>query len=81
MNDLTHLPLDKMASILEDDNFKWIFVNENDRILIRISLKFVPKSRIYNKTALVQVMARRRIGGKPLPKPMLTQFIDAYMRH
>ena len=81
MNDLTHLPLDKMAGIFADKNFKWIFVNENDRILIRISLKFVHKSRIYNKTALVQVMARRRKGGKPLPKPMLTQFIDACMRH
>ena len=30
-----------MASILADDIFKWIFLNENDRILIQISLKFV----------------------------------------
>ena len=34
---LTHLPLDKMAAILADDNFKGIFLNENDRIPIRIS--------------------------------------------
>ena len=39
---LTYLPLDKMATILADDIFKCIFVNENDRISIRISLKFVP---------------------------------------
>ena len=34
---LTHLPLDKMATILADDNFKCIFLNEKDRIPIRIS--------------------------------------------
>ena len=78
---LTHLPLDKMAAILADDNFRCIFLNENDRIPIRISLKFVPRSPIDNKPALVQVMAWRRIGDKPLPEPMLTQFTDVYMRH
>ena len=37
---LTHLPLDKVADILADDIFKCIFLNENDRIPIQISLKF-----------------------------------------
>ena len=78
---LTHLPLDKMAAILADDNFKCIFLNENDGILIRISLKFVPRSPIDNKPALVRVMAWRRTGDKPLPEPMFTQFTDAYMGH
>ena len=50
-------------------------------VLIRISLKFVPKGPIDNKSALVQVMAWRRTGDKPLPEPILTQFTDAYMRH
>ena len=59
---LTHLPLDKMAAILADDIFKCIFLNENDRISIQISLKFVPKSSINNKPVLVQVMACRRTG-------------------
>ena len=31
---LTHLPLDEKAAILADDIFKWIFLNENDRIRI-----------------------------------------------
>ena len=44
-------------------------------------MKFVPEGPIDNKWALVQVMARRQIGDKPLPEPMLTQFTDAYMRH
>ena len=78
---LTHLPLDKMAAILAADNFKCIFLNGNDRIPIRISLKFVPISPIDNKAALVQVMAWRRTGDKPLSEPTLTQYTDTYMRH
>ena len=45
-----------MAAILADDIFKWIFLNENGRNLIQISLKFVSKSPIDNKPALVQAM-------------------------
>ena len=70
-----------MAAILADDNFNCIFLNENDRIPIQISLKYVPRSPIDNKSALVQVMAWRRTGGKPLSEPMLTQFPEPYMRH
>ena len=36
---------------------------------------------IDNKSVLVQVMAWRRTGDKPLPEPMLDEFTDAYMRH
>ena len=70
-----------MATILADDIFNCIFLNENDIIPIQISLKFVPRSPIDNKPAVVQVMAWRRIGDKPLPEPMMGQFTDAYMRH
>ena len=70
-----------MAAILADDNFKCIFLNENDRIPIRISLKYIPRSPIDNKPALVWVMAWHRTGDKPLSEPMPTQFTDAYMRH
>ena len=64
-----------------DDIFKCIFMNEKFCILIGISLKFVLKGPFDNKSALVEVMAWRRTGGKPLPEPMLTQFTDAYMQH
>ena len=67
-----------MATILTDDIFKCMFLNENDRITIQITLKFIPRGPIDNKPALVQVMAWRRTGNKPLNKPMLTQFTDAY---
>ena len=70
-----------MATILADDIFKCIFLNENDIIPIKISLKIVPRSPIDNKPALVQVMAWRRIGDKPLHVPMMIQFTDAYMWH
>ena len=70
-----------MAAILADGIFKCIFLNENFRISIQISLKFVPKGPIDNKSALVQVMAWCRTGDKTLPEPVLTQFTDAYMRH
>ena len=47
--------------------------------MIRISSKFVPKDQFDNKTALVHVMAWRRIGDKPLPELMLKKFTGAYI--
>ena len=70
-----------MADTFADAIFKRIFLNENIRISIMISLKFVPRVPNDNKSTLVQVMAWRRTGDKPLPDLMLTQFTDAYMRH
>ena len=70
-----------MTAMVANDNFKCNFLNENDKIPIRISLKFILNSPIDNKPALVQVMDWRRTGDKLLPEPMLTQFADAYMRH
>ena len=54
-----------------DDVFKCIFLNENVWILLKISLKFVPKGPINNISSLVQIMAWRRPGDKPLSKPMM----------
>ena len=54
-----------------DDIFKRIFLNENIWILTKISLKFVPKGSINNIPALVQMMAWRRPGDKPLSWPMM----------
>ena len=53
-----------------DDIFKWIFLNENVWIPIKISLKFVPQGPINNIPALVQIMAWRRPGDKLLSGPM-----------
>ena len=54
-----------------DDIFKHIFFNENVWISIKFSLKFVPKGPINNIPALVQIMAWRRPGDKPLSEPMI----------
>ena len=51
---------------------------ENYRIPIRISLKFVTRSPIDNNLALVQVMAGRRRGDKPLPEPVLAANLSVY---
>ena len=54
-----------------DDTFKRIFLNENVRISIRISLKFVPNGPVNNIPWLVQIMAWRRSGDKPLSETMM----------
>ena len=54
-----------------DDTFKRIFLNENVIISIKMSLKFVPDGPINNIPALVQIMAWRRLGDKPLSEPMM----------
>ena len=56
-----------------DDIFKWVFLNENVWISINISLKFVPRGSINNIPTLVQVMAWRRPGDKPLSEPMMVE--------
>ena len=58
-----------------DDIFKCIFLNENICISIKISLKSVPKIRINNIPALVQIMARRRPGDKPLSESMVASLL------
>ena len=57
-----------------DNTFKCIFLNENVRISIKISLKFVPKDPI-NNPALVQIMAWHWSGHKPLPEPMMVSLL------
>ena len=56
-----------------DDIFKSIFLNEHVWISINISLKFVPRGPINNIPTLVQVMAWRRSGDKPLSEPMMVR--------
>ena len=53
--------------------FKWIFLNENVWIPIKISLKFVPQGPINDIPALVQIMAWRQPGDKPLSGPMMVR--------
>ena len=59
----------------ENATFKRILLNENVRISIRISLKFVPKGPINNIPALVQIMAWRCPGDKPLSEPVMVSLL------
>ena len=70
--ELTHGPRQN-GRHFPDDIFKWIFLNENVWISINISLKFVPRGPINNIITLVQVMAWRRPGDKPLSEPMMVR--------
>ena len=54
-----------------DDIFTCIFFNENCCILIKFSLKYVRRGPIDNNPALVQIMAWRRSGDKPLSEPIV----------
>ena len=47
-------------------------------IFIQISWKIVPKGLIDDMSALVQVIAWRRTGNKPLPEPMMAPLTCRY---
>ena len=49
-----------MSAPFRRRRFQIISLNENVRISIKISLKFVPKGQINNIPALVQIMACSR---------------------
>ena len=74
---LTHLPWKKWPPF-----HKWYFQMHNMKekfcISVLISLKFVLNGPIDSKTALVQVIAWRCKGDKPLSELMLNQFTDTY---
>ena len=53
-----------------DDIFKCIFFNQHMWISIKTSPKFVPEGPINNIPSLVQIMAWRRPGDKPLSELM-----------
>ena len=58
-----------------DGIFKCIFLNENFWISIKFSLKLVPKFRINDMPALVQIMAWHYPGNKPLFEPMIVSLL------
>ena len=57
------------------DIFKCIFLNENVWISLKITLRFVPKVPVNNIPALVQIMAWRWPGDKPLSEPVMVSLL------
>ena len=68
---LTHWGRDKVDVSSRTTFFKCIFLNEKAWISVKLSPKFVPRGAVDNIRALVQIMAWRRIGDKPLSEPMM----------
>ena len=58
-----------------DNIFKCIFKNENVWISVKISLEFIPTGPINNIPAMVQIMALRRLGNKPLSEPIMVSLL------
>ena len=58
-----------------DNTLKRIFLNENVRIFIKISLKFVSKGSINNIPALAQIMVWCQPGNKPLSEPKMVRLL------
>ena len=82
--DMDEIPSDKLFNTLRprqngrhfaDAIFKCIFLNENVRIPIKISMKFAPKGPINNNPALGQILAWHRLGAKPLSEPMTVSLL------
>ena len=77
---LTHWGRDKMYAISQttfSSAFSWMKMFE---LRLKISLKFVPEDQINKIPSLVQIMACRLDGAKPLSEPMMVSFLT-YMRH
>ena len=72
---LTHWGQDKTVDISQTTFSDVIFLNEDARISIDISLKFVPKGQINEIPALVQIMAWRRPGDESLSEPMMRSLL------
>ena len=73
-NELTHWGRENGCHFA-DDIFNSILLKENVWTPITNSLKFVPKGLINNIPALVQNMAGRRPGDKPLSEPMMVSLL------
>ena len=72
VRELTHWGRGKVVA---DGIFNSIFLNENVWISLQISLKFVAMVRINNISALLQIMAWRLPGDKPLSEPMMVSLL------
>ena len=68
---LTYWGRDKMNAICQTTFSNAFFRNENVSISIKILLEFILKCPINNIPALVQILAWRRLGDKPLSEPIM----------
>ena len=79
--DLTHWGRDKMVAIFQTTFSNAFCLMKMYEFRLRFYWNVVPMGPVINIPALLQRMAWRLIGDKPLSEPKVTQFNDAYMRH
>ena len=79
--DLRHSEAETKWPQLFSRHFQTPFPECNIRISIQFLLKCVPKGPVNNDQALVQMMAWRRSGDKPLSEPMIAYLTDVYKHH
>ena len=72
-NNFKLIEAEKKDRHFADDPFKRIFLNKTVEISIEISLKFAPKGQINNIPALVQILAWRHPGDKPLSETIMVR--------
>ena len=65
----------------EDDNFKYIFLNNYVWILNKISLKFIPTGQINNVPELDPIIARQQPGDRPLMLSLIFAWINAWVNN
>ena len=77
MNNISQTTLSNAFSWMKmlEFRFKRIFLNENVRISIKISMKFVPKGPINNNPEYFQIMGWRRSGDNSLSEPMMVSLL------
>ena len=80
MNSKNTLRLTQKVHHFADNIFQCIFLNENVWILLKISLKVIPKVPINNFPTFIQMMAWHQASNKPLSEPMMLSLLT-HMRH
>ena len=73
---LTYIGWEKMAAIFLTAFLDGCFFNENVWISIKFSLQIIPNGPIINIPALVQTMAWRWLGDKPLSEALMVSFLN-----
>ena len=71
----SHIEAETNGCYFPENIFTCIFSNKNKQSSIKTSLKFVPEGPINNIPALVQRMAWRWPGDKPLSEPMMVRLL------
>ena len=76
------MSLNDMAITKPMKFYKWCFQMLSTEFLKRFSpLEFVQQGPIKKMSSMVEVMAWCQTGTKPLPKPLVTQYIVAHIHH